>query len=141
MVTALTLPFGHYCLSERSPHFLTLLQLLLIRGAMISLSYIARTSASKLHPDRACIFIFLPLFSRFIPPLHCRIPKDAFNQTEEKSIFIFVICELIDYSDYSRQVDSRTNHFRSKIIRITCDPVYERFIYRMRSKVIFLFQN
>lgn len=94
MVTALTLPFGHYCLSERSPHFLTLLQLLLIRGAMISLSYIARTSASKLHPDRACIFIFLPLFSRFIPPLHCRIPKDAFNQTEEKSIFIFVILRI-----------------------------------------------
>ena len=31
-VTALTLPFGHYHLSERSPHFLTLLQLLLARA-------------------------------------------------------------------------------------------------------------
>lgn len=38
-VTALTLPFGHYRPLERSPHFLTLLQLLLARGAMISLSY------------------------------------------------------------------------------------------------------
>lgn len=142
MVTALTLPFGHYCLSERSPHFLTLLQLLLIRGAMISLSYIARTSASKLHPDQACIFIFLPLFSRFIlapPPLLSRKTRSI---KPKRKVYLFSwSCELIDYSDYSRQLDSRTNHFRSKIIRITCDPVYERFIYRMRSKVIFLFQN
>lgn len=90
MVTALTLPFGHYCLSERSPHFLTLLQLLLIRGAMISLSYIARTSASKLHPDRACIFIFLPLFSRFIPsppPLHFSPERRVQSNRREKYIY------------------------------------------------------
>lgn len=37
MVTALTSPLGHYHLSERSPHFLTLLQLLLARGAAIAL--------------------------------------------------------------------------------------------------------
>lgn len=124
MVTALTLPFGHYCLSERSPHFLTLLQLLLIRGAMISLSYIARTSASKLHPDRACIFIFLPLFSRFIPPLHCRIPKDAFNQTEEKSIFIFVILRIdrlfglfssSRLSNESLSIENYPHHVRSSL--------------------------
>lgn len=124
MVTALTLPFGHYCLSERSPHFLTLLQLLLIRGAMISLSYIARTSASKLHPDRACIFIFLPLFSRFIPPLHCRIPKDAFNQTEEKSIFIFVILRIdrlfglfssTRVSNESLSIENYPHHVRSSL--------------------------
>lgn len=124
MVTALTLPFGHYCLSERSPHFLTLLQLLLIRGAMISLSYIARTSASKLHPDRACIFIFLPLFSRFIPPLHCRIPKDAFNQTEEKSIFIFVILRIdrlfglfssTRLSNESLSIENYPHHVRSSL--------------------------
>lgn len=124
MVTALTLPFGHYCLSERSPHFLTLLQLLLIRGAMISLSYIARTSASKLHPDRACIFIFLPLFSRFIPPLHCRIPKDAFNQTEEKSIFIFVILRIdrlfglfssTQVSNESLSIENYPHHVRSSL--------------------------
>lgn len=89
MVTALTLPFGHYCLSERSPHFLTLLQLLLIRGAMISLSYIARTSASKLHPDQACIFIFLPLFSRFIlaPPPHFSPEKRVQSNRREKYIY------------------------------------------------------
>lgn len=124
MVTALTLPFGHYCLSERSPHFLTLLQLLLIRGAMISLSYIARTSASKLHPDQACIFIFLPLFSRFIPPLHCRIPKDAFNQTEEKSIFIFVILRIdrlfglfssTRVSNESLSIENYPHHVRSSL--------------------------
>lgn len=124
MVTALTLPFGHYCLSERSPHFLTLLQLLLIRGAMISLSYIARTSASKLHPDQACIFIFLPLFSRFIPPLHCRIPKDAFNQTEEKSIFIFVILRIdrlfglfssTRLSNESLSIENYPHHVRSSL--------------------------
>lgn len=88
MVTALTLPFGHYCLSERSPHFLTLLQLLLIRGAMISLSYIARTSASKLHPDRACIFIFLPLFSRFIlAPPHFSPERRVQSNRREKYIY------------------------------------------------------
>lgn len=126
MVTALTLPFGHYCLSERSPHFLTLLQLLLIRGAMISLSYIARTSASKLHPDQACIFIFLPLFSRFIPsPPPCTsLPKDAFNQTEEKSIFIFVILRIdrlfglfssTRLSNESLSIENYPHHVRSSL--------------------------
>lgn len=125
MVTALTLPFGHYCLSERSPHFLTLLQLLLIRGAMISLSYIARTSASKLHPDQACIFIFLPLFSRFIlAPPPTSLPKNAFNQTEEKSIFIFVILRIdrlfglfssTRVSNESLSIENYPHHVRSSL--------------------------
>lgn len=125
MVTALTLPFGHYCLSERSPHFLTLLQLLLIRGAMISLSYIARTSASKLHPDQACIFIFLPLFSRFIlAPPPTSLPKNAFNQTEEKSIFIFVILRIdrlfglfssTRLSNESLSIENYPHHVRSSL--------------------------
>lgn len=138
MVTALTLPFGHYCLSERSPHFLTLLQLLLIRGAMISLSYIARTSASKLHPDRVCIFIFLSHFSLLFH-FSSIVESAKMRSISEESIFTFVILRIDRLFRYFSSLNSRTNHFRSKIIRITCDPVYEHFIRRMRSKVIFLF--
>lgn len=126
MVTALTLPFGHYCLSERSPHFLTLLQLLLIRGAMISLSYIARTSASKLHPDQACIFIFLPLFSRFIPsppPLHFSPERRVQSNRREKYIYfrdlridrLFGLFSSSRLSNESLSIENYPHHVRSSL--------------------------
>lgn len=66
----------------------------------------------------------------------CSITEKSIN----KYLFIFLILRIDQlFGLYFSSFNSRTNRFRSKIIRITCDPVYERFIYRMRSKVIFLF--
>lgn len=142
MATALTLPFGHYCLSERSPHFLTLLQLLLIRGAMISLLVYCPHICLKITSwPWVCIFIlFFSHFSLALPSIAAESRKTC--SITEESVFIFAILRIdrllfryfssCSLSNESLSIENYPRHVRTQSTTNVC---------RIRSKVIFLFHN